>query len=169
MAAIVQVFCKKPVPQLDAAMVNERADLLTLAELIEPTPEDEEAAVAEMREQFRIEGTTLPLEIYWSKEFRALQLSKLDPETMKACVAEMLDELADEDEPGAVRVKEYIAQTRELIHFEFGFGGADHFGGPLVEELAYAIAEAGDSSLWFWRRSFGSATDRVSAIWESKQ
>lgn len=169
MPARTHVFCKRPVA-IDAAWlldVLRAADLMTLAEFLEPPPDDEEALVDEMWKILRIDRDTPPLELHWSDEHRPIQLSVYDDELREGVIGETIDEVDDES-AGAERVRQHVAATRQIVGFELGFGGADSLGGILVEELAYAIAERGDGIIWFWHRAFASADDRSNAIWQPK-
>ena len=167
MPARVNVFCKRAV-EINAEWLRQvlaGADLMTMAEFLDPPPEDEEALVDEMWELFRIDRAAPPLELYWSKEHRPIQLSIYDDELRSGVISETIDEV-DDDSPGAERVRQHVAETKQIVGFELGFAGADGLGGILVEELAYAIAEKGDGLIWFWHRAFASPEDRCATIWQ---
>jgi hypothetical protein len=91
-----------------------------------------------------------------------------DDDVREGTIAETIDEI-DDDSSGAKRVRQHVVATRQIVGFELSFDGADHLGGILVEELAYAIAERGAGLVRFWHRAFASPDDRTAAIWQPEE
>ena len=174
MPARVIVYCKKPVPHLTAARFREEielADLMTLAECLE-LPEGEEAAVKAMKAALRLEGEARDadsgfsyVEVHWKREGRPIQIERLTGSETRAELDETIQEPpVARDTPGAMRVLDHLAASREIVHLELGTPDSLHLGATLSEVLAFHIAEEGDGLVWFYRRDFASPDDRGANI-----
>ena len=99
-------------------------DLMTLAESLD-LPEGEEAAVEEMLRHLRCEpvgGTIQGLEIHWHEHQRPIEVECGPPRPGE--MDETLDELPDSDLPEAIRIREHLATTTQVVSLvTFGFLG----------------------------------------------
>ena len=166
--ARVLVYCRRSVAETPAsALVSELqgADLMTLAECLD-LPGGEEAAVDEMWKRFRVEpaeGTIDGLEIHWHEQQRPIQIECGPP--LDGEIEETLDNLPPSDLPGAARVREHLAATREVVSLEMGIDGSLHLAATISEVLAFYLAERGDGIIWFYHREFASPEDRAATLW----
>jgi len=172
MPARVLVYCRESVADVSAEMLVyelRRADLDTLAEALD-LPEGEDAAVEEMWTRFRVEPATGPingLEIHWHERQRPIQVSCGPP--LDGEIEETLEDLpSSSDDPGAARVREHLAGTREIVEFEMGIDGSHHLAATISEVLAFFLAERGDGIVWFYHREFASPEDRGATLWRTE-
>jgi len=143
------------------------ADLMTLAECLD-LPEGEEAAVEQMWTRFRVEPAGGPidgLEIHWHERQRPIQVRCGPP--LDGELEETLEELPPSDLPGAARVREHLAGTREVVELEMGVDGSLHLAATISEVLAFYLAQRGDGIVWFYHRDFASPEDRAATLWQT--
>lgn len=171
MAARVVVYCKKCVPHLTVEALRreiDNADLMTLAECLD-LPDGEEEAVTAMLRRLRIEapdaiaGDFRYAEVHWKPKGRPIQIRRED--ASDAEIEETLGELPpSSSSAGAQRVREHLAETREIVELEMGINDSLDLGATLAEVLAFYIAEEGDGMVWFYHRDFAAPDDRAANI-----